>query len=98
MGSGCGDPIVESDPSSSGQLPVPVALNARSPTLFAVIIHESRPFVNTFLGKIEKFLSKKRCHKGSVFYSVFSFKRSAMVMPSKKSSIILSSLSHMGLV
>ena len=29
------------DPSSSGQLPVPVALNARSPTLFVAIIHES---------------------------------------------------------
>ncbi len=35
MGSGCGDPIVEQNPSSSGQLPVPVALNAGSPTLFA---------------------------------------------------------------
>ena len=34
MGSGCGDSIVESNPSSSGQLPVPVALNAPSPTLF----------------------------------------------------------------
>ena len=34
MGSGCGDPIVESVPSSSGQLPVPEALNAGSPTLF----------------------------------------------------------------
>ena len=34
MGSGCGDLIVEKIPSSSGQLPVPVALNARSPTLF----------------------------------------------------------------
>ena len=32
--SGCGDPIVERVPSSSGQLPVPVALNAGSPTLF----------------------------------------------------------------
>ena len=28
------------DPSSSGQLPVPVALNARPPTLFGAIIHE----------------------------------------------------------
>lgn len=35
MGSGCGNLIVENLPSSSGQLPVPVALNARSPTLFA---------------------------------------------------------------
>jgi len=34
MGSGCGDSIVEKNPSSSGQLPVPVALNALSPTLF----------------------------------------------------------------
>jgi len=34
MGSGCGDPTVEKFPSSSGQLPVPVALNAGSPTLF----------------------------------------------------------------
>ena len=33
MGSGCGDSIVVK-PSSSGQLPVPVALNALSPTLF----------------------------------------------------------------
>jgi len=36
MGSGCGDSIVEKFPSSSGQLPVPVALNAPSPTLFCV--------------------------------------------------------------
>ena len=35
MGSGCGDLIVEKFPSSSRQLPVPVALNARSPTLFS---------------------------------------------------------------
>ena len=34
MGSGCGDPIVEKFPSSVGQLPVPSALNAGSPTLF----------------------------------------------------------------
>ena len=39
MGSGCGDSIVEKYPSSSGQLPVPVALNAGSPTLFAHMIH-----------------------------------------------------------
>ena len=32
--SGCGDPIVEHVPSSIGQLPVPTALNAGSPTLF----------------------------------------------------------------
>ena len=35
-------------PSSSGQLPVPVALNAELPTLFGVIIHDFSPFVNTF--------------------------------------------------
>ena len=34
-------------PSSSGQLPVPVALNARSPTLFANNIHQICRFVNT---------------------------------------------------
>ena len=34
MGSGCGNAIVENSPSSSGQLPVPVALNAADPTLF----------------------------------------------------------------
>ena len=34
MGSGCGNATVEKFPSSSGQLPVPVALNAASPTLF----------------------------------------------------------------
>ncbi len=47
MGSGCGDPIVESVPSSSGQLPVPVALNARSPTLFTDTIHQKRTNVNS---------------------------------------------------
>ncbi len=47
MGSGCGDSIVEK-PSSSGQLPVPVALNALSPTLFRVIIHQKEKNVNTF--------------------------------------------------
>ena len=40
MGSGCGNSIVDDYPSSSGQLPVPVALNAPFPTLFAVIIHD----------------------------------------------------------
>ena len=34
MGSGCGNVTVEKFPSSAGQLPVPVALNAASPTLF----------------------------------------------------------------
>ena len=36
MGSGCGDPIVASSLRPPGKLPVPVALNAGSPTLFAV--------------------------------------------------------------
>ena len=48
MGSGCEDAIVEFLPSSSGQLPVPVALNAPSSTLFAVIIHDYVKKVNPF--------------------------------------------------
>jgi len=36
MGSGCGNPIVDKNPSSAGQLPVPMALNAGFPTLFAL--------------------------------------------------------------
>ena len=51
MGSGCEDTIVENIPSSSGQLPVPVALNAASSTLFAPIIHDGNKNVNTFLKK-----------------------------------------------
>ena len=47
MGSGCGDSIVE-NPSSSGQLPVPVALNALSPTLFGIIIHDFPEKVKRF--------------------------------------------------
>ncbi len=34
MGSGCGDGIVEKFLRPPGKLPVPVALNAPSPTLF----------------------------------------------------------------
>ena len=47
MGSGCGYPTVEKFPSSSGQLPVPVALNARLPTLFGTIIAQNVENVNT---------------------------------------------------
>ena len=36
MGSGCGDSIVEKFLRPPGKLPVPVALNALSPTLFMV--------------------------------------------------------------
>ena len=36
------------NPSSFGQLPVPMALNALSPTLFAVIIHDVSAKVKTF--------------------------------------------------
>ncbi len=50
MGSGCGDPIVDKNPSSSGQLPVPMALNARSPTLFPFTIHDLAEFVNREFG------------------------------------------------
>ena len=49
MGSGCGNSIVE-NPSSSGQLPVPVALNALSPTLFESIIHHFWEKVNRHFG------------------------------------------------
>ena len=35
-------------PSSSGQLPVPVALHARSPTLFSRIIHDWKKNVKSF--------------------------------------------------
>ncbi len=52
MGSGCGNSIVENVPSSSGQLPVPVALNAGSPTLFPLTIHEMEGKVK---GVAEKF-------------------------------------------
>ena len=51
MGSGCGDPIAEILPSSSGQLPVPVALHARSPTLFMGIIHDGKKIVKSFFAK-----------------------------------------------
>ena len=34
------------NPSSTGQLPVPAALDARLPTLFAIIIHEVAEKVN----------------------------------------------------
>ena len=40
-------------PSSSGQLPVPVALNARSPTLFGCIIHYFDKKVNSYFSKRE---------------------------------------------
>ena len=40
-------------PSSSGQLPVPVALNARSPTLFGYMILESGRKVNSNLHYME---------------------------------------------
>ena len=46
MGSGCGNIIVDFYPSSSGQLPVPVALDAMSPTLFVPTIHHLDENVN----------------------------------------------------
>ena len=60
MGSGCENAIVESFPSSSGQLPVPVALNAAFSTLFPVIIHDWKKKVNSFFKK-----AKKNCHLSS---------------------------------
>ena len=41
-------------PSSIGQLPVPSALNARSPTLFAVIIQQKEEKVNTLFSTARK--------------------------------------------
>ena len=41
------------DPSSSGQLPVPVALNAGLPTLLGLMIHENRQDVNRKWKKME---------------------------------------------
>ena len=46
MGSGCGNIIVDIHPSSSGQLPVPVALDATLPTLFIHTIHHVGKNVN----------------------------------------------------
>ncbi len=51
MGSGCGDPIVEIFLRPPGKLPVPVALDAGSPTLFKVNIHDCLGKVNMFSTK-----------------------------------------------
>ena len=56
--SGCGDPIVERVPSSVGQLPVPTALNAGSPTLFRNTIHDSPGNVNPNFSFSERFDGK----------------------------------------
>ena len=48
MGSGCGNIIVDIHPSSSGQLPVPVALAATLPTLFIHTIHHVGKNVNPY--------------------------------------------------
>ena len=68
------------------------------------IRHCKKPIVYVCERAIKKSYKKMRAISGfpdfrslSFFYA-FSFSRSASVMPSKKSSIILSSLSHMGLV
>ena len=51
MGSGCGDSIVDKILRPPGKLPVPVALNALSPTLFRVTIHDLTENVNSFWKK-----------------------------------------------
>ena len=50
--------------------------------------------------KIDDFVNKKRRRKFAavLYFSSVSVSRSATVMPSKKASIMASSLSHMGLV
>ena len=50
--SGCENPIVEKIPSSFGQLPVPMALDARFSTLFAHTIHQ-------MTGKVKGIWKKK---------------------------------------
>ena len=50
--SGCENPIVEKFPSSFGQLPVPMALDARFSTLFAHTIHQ-------MTGKVKGIWKKK---------------------------------------
>ncbi len=60
MGSGCGDPIVERIPSSAGQLPVPAALNARSPTLFIGYYTRKDWNCKGVSGKIRGFLPSKK--------------------------------------
>ena len=66
------------------------------------IRHCKKPIVYVCERAIKKFYEKNesdfRISGRSHFSYAFSFSRSASVMPSKKSSIILSSLSHMGLV
>ena len=52
--SGCENPIVEKFPSSSGQLPVPMALNARLSTLFDHTIHQMHGNVKGIWKKMEK--------------------------------------------
>ena len=59
MGSGCGDPIVASSLRPPGKLPVPVALNAGSPTLFGVTIHD-------FSGKVKRIWKKVGEKDGAV--------------------------------
>ena len=62
--SGCGDSIVEIRPSSSGQLPVPVALNAPSPTRFGNMIHHQEEKVNTFYRKEKEIVVYARRNVG----------------------------------
>lgn len=65
------------------------------------IRHCKKPIVYVCERAIKKSYKKMRAISGfpvALIFYAFSFSRSASVMPSKKSSIILSSLSHMGLV
>ena len=57
--SGCGDPIVDRVLRPPGKLPVPVALNAGSPTLFGVTIHD-------FSGKVKRIWKKVGGKDGAV--------------------------------
>ena len=58
-----GDPIVDLNPSSTGQLPVPAALDARSPTLFENTIHDMAIKVNSKNLRNEKFPKSPKSKK-----------------------------------
>ena len=58
MGSGCGDSIVDKNLRPPGKLPVPVALNAGSPTLFPIILHNGSAKVKDKFSKSRHILPK----------------------------------------
>ena len=57
--SGCGNDTVEKIPSSSGQLPVPVALNASLPTLFKSYHTRRNSKSKDLIGKYQQILIER---------------------------------------